>query len=187
MLVLVLLFFLKSDMICTEDLFVPYKGVCALFILFKATFKNMGKKLTQINGSFIDFVFTENPAFSFLYWSEKLFVSMDFPPSPALFVKKKKPFISHFLRQLIAFIVTFLIQYCDLYIMFYAEPDSGPLLQAFKASCFGDRGREGGICTSTCRYSIVLCSVLCVLFLSIHLFYINIILPVYETNKNFGL
>lgn len=26
-------------MICTEDLFVPYKGVCALFILFKSTFK----------------------------------------------------------------------------------------------------------------------------------------------------
>lgn len=45
-------------MICTEDLFVPYKGVCALFILFKATFKKKkkeGEKTTQINGSFIEF------------------------------------------------------------------------------------------------------------------------------------
>lgn len=31
-------------MICTEDLFVPYNGVCALFILFKATFKKKKKK-----------------------------------------------------------------------------------------------------------------------------------------------
>lgn len=47
-------------MICTEDLFVPYKGVRALFILFKANFKkkkkiSRGKKTTQINGSFIEF------------------------------------------------------------------------------------------------------------------------------------
>lgn len=46
-------------MICTEDLFVPYKGVCALFILSKATFKKKkkknGEKISQINGSFIDF------------------------------------------------------------------------------------------------------------------------------------
>lgn len=31
-------------MICTEDLFVPYKGVRALFILFKANFKKKKKK-----------------------------------------------------------------------------------------------------------------------------------------------
>lgn len=31
-------------MICTGDLFVPYKGVRALFILFKATFKKKKKK-----------------------------------------------------------------------------------------------------------------------------------------------
>lgn len=60
-------------------------------------------------------------------------------------------------------------------------------IRLFKQIIWGTAGgrasHEGGNCTSTCQCSIALCSVLCVLLLSIYLFYINIILLVYETNK----
>lgn len=50
-----------------KNLFVPYKGVCAFFILFNATLKKYGgekKNLTQKAGSFIEFyVFTKNFCF----------------------------------------------------------------------------------------------------------------------------
>lgn len=50
----------------------PYKGVCALFILSKATFKKTktkknGEKISQINGSFIDFFVCVHRESCFIY------------------------------------------------------------------------------------------------------------------------
>lgn len=90
-------------MICTEDLFVPYKGVCALFILSKATFKKKkkknGEKISQINGSFIDFFVCVHQESCFIYiykriyinlGVKKVFIPMDSHPLPFVLKKKRR-------------------------------------------------------------------------------------------------
>lgn len=90
-------------------------------------------------------------------------------------------------RDSYSLIVTFMIQYCELHIMLKLNQTLdlciGLVKQILWGSGAGRASHAGGSCTSTCQWSVALCSVLCVLLLSIYLFYINIILLVYETNK----